>query len=197
MIAPGRFNRRITAVAGAAAMIFLILSCSGEGDGGKRSGGDTAVESGSDTDVQDVAENTYKGSVADVTFRTLGGSEKKITDYGNKILVVNYLATWNEDSKKLVPIMNEVQRKFHANVIVLGVVIDIKSAGQMQVFKKAHDVKFELLLPGGDPGRFGNASKLPTSHIVTRDDYLLSSFKGLFRAKKYEEMILAMYRRRM
>ncbi len=197
MTLPGRSNRRIIAAAGVAAMALLVLSCSGEGDGGKTSGGDTAAESGSDAEVQDAAENTYKGSVSKVTFRTLSGGEKKISDYGNKILVVNYIATWNEDSRKLVPIMNEVQRKFHANVTVLGVVTDVKSAGQVHAFINAHDVKFELLLPGGHPGRFGNPGKLPTSHIVTRDDYLLSSFEGLFRAKKYEEMILAMYRRRM
>jgi cytochrome c biogenesis protein CcmG/thiol:disulfide interchange protein DsbE len=138
-----------------------------------------------------------QGSVADVTFRTLDGREKKISDYGRKILVVNYMATWNEDSRKLVPIMNEVQRKFHLNVTVIGVLTDLKDSARVNSFIKTNDVKFEVLLPGGDPGRFGRPRKLPTSHIVTRDDYLLTTFAGLFRADKYEDMILAMYRRRM
>jgi thiol-disulfide isomerase/thioredoxin len=178
-------------------MAFLIFSCSGEEDGGRASGEDTTAEIGADIQGQDGAENNYRGSVSDVTFRTLDGGEKKISDYGREILFINYLATWNEDSRKIVPIMNEVQRKFHANVIVLGIITDAKSASQARVFGKTFGVKFELLLPGGDPGRFGAPNKLPTSHIVTRDDYLFTSFEGLFRAKQYEDMIKAMYRRRM
>ena len=93
--------------------------------------------------------------------------------------------------------MNEVQRKFHKNVTVLGVVTDVKSASQARSWGKTNGVKFDLLLPGGDPGRFGRTSKLPTSHIVTRDNYLIMSFEGLYKAKQYEESILALYRARM
>lgn len=178
-------------------MAFLILSCSGDGDGGEKAENGAATENNPDVQAEAGGENTYKGSVGDVTFKTLGGTEKKISDYGREILFVNYIATWNEDSKKLVPIMNEVQRKFHANVIVLGVVTDVKSASQARRFAKANGVKFDLLLPGGNPGKFGAPSKLPTSHVVTRDNYLLTSFEGLFAARKYEDMIKSMYRRRM
>jgi thiol-disulfide isomerase/thioredoxin len=197
MMVPGRISRRIIASAGAVAMALLIFSCSGEEDGGKASGEDSTADIVADIRGQAGAENTFRGSVSDVTFRTLDGGEKKISDFGRKILFVNYIATWNEDSRKIVPIMNEVQRKFHANVIVLGIIIDAKSASQARIFGKTSGVKFELLLPGGAPGRFGAPAKLPTSHLVTRDNYLLTSFEGLFMAKQYEDMIKAMYRRRM
>jgi len=195
MMVFGRRSGKTAVLAVAAGIALLAVSCSGGKDGGET--GEAGAGSEQTPGGQAPAENTYKGSVSDVAFRTLDGGEKKIADYGRKILVVNYMATWNEDSKKLVPIMNEVQRKFHLNVTVIGVITDLKDPAQVKAFMKNNDVKFEMLLPEGDPGRFGPPRKLPTSHIVTRDDYLLSTFEGLFRADKYEDMILAMYRRRM
>ncbi len=185
-------GRKIGTAACALAVALFVISCSGEGDGG-----DTAVETGSSGQQPAAAENTYKGNVSDVTFRTLDGDEKKLSDYGPKLMVVNYLATWNEDSKKLVPIMNEMWRKFGGNVIVLGVVVDVKSAAQAKAFGKSTDMKFELLMPGGHSGRFGTPGKLPTSYFVTKDDHFLSSFEGLVREKQYEDMIRMMRVRRM
>jgi len=192
-----RLSGRRSACTAAAALFLLALSCSGgeeKSDAGKAAG---TEEAGTAAATDSAAGNTYKGSVADVTFMVPGGGEKRISDYGQKILVVNYMATWNEDSRKLLPIMNEVQRKFQRNVTVIGVITDLEDPAQVSSFIRMNDVKFEVLLPAGDPGRFGPPRKLPTSHIVTRDDFLLTSFEGLFTARKYEDMILAMYRRRM
>ena len=196
MMSFGIFDRKFTAAAGAAAVALLLLSCSGGGESGDK-GGEQAAEKVSGDQGKAADEVVFKGSVSEVTFRTLDGGEVKVSDYGRKILYINYLATWNADCKKIIPIMNEVQRKVHANVTVLGVITDVKSAAQAKAFGKTNNVKFDLLLPGGDPGKFGNPRKLPTSHVVTRENYLLNSFEGLNRAGEYEEMILAMYRRRM
>ncbi len=175
-----------------AAAAFLLVSCSGDGDGAKTSADD------SDTGkAPAAAETAGERSVSDVTFVTLGGEEKKICDYGRMILLVNYIETWNADSKKLVPIMNEIQRKFGRNVTVLGIVTGKGGVSAVRSFVKANDVRFEVLLPGGDPGLFGRASRLPTTHVVTREDELFYRLEGLHSQKQYEDVILAMYRRRM
>ena len=137
------------------------------------------------------------GLVSDVTFKNLDGDIVRISDYGRKILMVNWMETWNADSKALIPIMNTCQRKYHVSTTVLGVLTDVKSVAQARSFAQANGVKFELLLPHGDPGLFGRPGKLPTTHIVTREDEIIKRFDGLHRGKQYEEFILAMYRRHM
>ena len=181
-----RYGRSVTAAAAAAAVAFLLLSCSGDGGGGEKSSEETAA-----------ADGQKKGIVSDVTFMTLNGGERKISDYGRKILMVNFMETWNADSKKLIPIMNEVQRKFHANVVVIGVITDAKTPGQAIAFKKANGADFEILLPGEDTGWFGTPRRLPTTYVVTREDLIFDRFEGLQRNDHYEDYILAMYRRRM
>lgn len=176
----------------AAAAAFLLVSCSGDGDGAKTPADD------SDTGKAPTATETAGArAVSDVSFVTLGGEEKKISDYSRTILLVNYIETWNSDSKKLVPIMNEVQRKFGRNVTVLGIVTGRGNASAAKSFVKANDVRFEVLLPGGDPGLFGRASKLPTAHFVTMEYELYYTFKRLHSQKQYEDVILGMYRRRL
>jgi hypothetical protein len=177
----------------AAAVAFLLVSCSGDGDGAK-----SPAEDSDAGKAPAAAETAGARSVSDVTFVTLYGEEKKISDYGRKILLVNYIETWNVDSKKLVPIMNEIQRKFHVNVTVLGIVTDKKGGvSAARSFVNANDARFEVLLPGGNPGLFGRAGRLPTTHVVTREDELFYKWEGLHTQKQYEEFILGMYRRRM
>ena len=171
---------------------FLLVSCSGNGDGAKSPADDSDAGK-----APAAAETAGARSVSDVTFVTLYGEEKKISDYGRKILLVNYIETWNIDSKKLVPIMNEIQRKFHVSVTVLGIVTDKGGAPAARSFVNANDAQFEVLLPGGDPGLFGKAGRLPTTHVVTREDELFHKWEGLHAQKQYEDFILGMYRRRM
>ena len=183
----GKMLSRSAAVLSAAAL--LLLSCSG--DGGKGSAGDSPPEGGSAEAVADAVR-----SVSEVTFKTLDGERKKVSDYSGKILLVNYIETWNNDSKKIVPIMNEIQYMRQQHVKVIGVVTD-RGAYAARTFMKDNDVKFEVLLADGDPGRFGTPSKLPTTHVVTREGGLFHTFKGLQIKKQYNDFIVEMYRRRM
>ena len=169
---------------------LALLSCSGGGDGEEK-----AAERAAENAADSIAPAA--GLVSDVTFRNLDGDIVRISDYGRKILMVNWMETWNADSKALVPIMNTCQFKFHVSVTVLGVLTDVESAAQARSFAEANGVKFEILLPHGDPGLFGKPRKLPTTHIVTREDAIIKRFDGLHRGKQYEEFILAMYRRHM
>ena len=186
-----RISRDSAALAVSLAAAFLFISCSGDGDGANTSADD------SDTMQAPAAAETLDiRSVSDVTFVTLEGGKKKISDFGGKILLVNYIETWNTDSKKLVPIMNEIQRKRKVNVTVLGIITD-RGVSATNLFIKDNDVQFEVLLPGGHPGHFGRPRRLPTTHVVTREGDLFYSFKRLHTRKQYNDLILGMYRRRM
>lgn len=185
-------SRDSAALAVSLVAAFLLISCSGDGDGANTSADD------SDTTQAPAAADTLDiRPVSDVTFVTLEGGKKKISDFGGKILLVNYIETWNTDSKKLIPIMNEIQRKRKVNVTVLGIITDNRGVSAAKLFKKDYDVQFEVLLPGGHPGHFGRPRRLPTTHVVTREGDLFYSFKRLHTRKQYNDLILGMYRRRM
>ncbi len=178
------------ALAVSMAAVFLLVSCSGDGDGSK-----TPADDSDTGKAPAAAETAGARSVSDVTFVTLEGEEKKISDFGKKLLLVNYIETWNSDSKKLIPIMNEIQRKRSKNITVLGIVTGRASSAKS--FVTANDVQFEVLLPGGHPGHFGRPRRLPTTHVVTREGDLFYSFKRLHTRKQYNDLIIGMYRRRM
>jgi hypothetical protein len=169
---------------------LLVASCSGEGDGSN-----TPADDNFETGAPSTSKAVSVRSVLDVTFRTLEGEEKKISDFDRKLLLVNYIETWNNDSKRLVPIMNEIQREREPNVTVLGVLND-RGASAARTFIGRNDVQFEILLPGGDPGRFGKPEWLPTTHVVTKEGELVHSFKKLHTKKEYDDFINGMNRRR-
>jgi hypothetical protein len=190
-------SSRLLAVSTVFLSTLLLLSCSGEKSREKQSPGDEPKETDSRSLESPVDGGGGPVSVSDISFKTIDGTEKKISDYGRKILLVNYMAVWNRDSKDLVPVMNEIQRKFKSSVTVIGVLMDVKNPAEIKTFKRAQEAIFDILIPSGDQGPFGRPRKLPTTHVVTRDDQIYHRFDGLHKQKQYEEFILKMYRRRM
>jgi len=138
------------------------------------------------------------GDLSDVVLRPLEGPERTIADYGGKILIVNFIATWNNDSKALVPVMNEIQKNFVKNVTVIGIAIDEGGPGSLRNFARENDVRFELFTGGSAiAGRFGAAGRVPRTYVLTREARIFGRFTGLKEYRHYHEFLIDMYRRRM
>jgi hypothetical protein len=158
-------------------------------------GGDTGGDKKKDNGIS--SERSVEREKAEVSFRTLGGKRRTLSDYSGKILMVNYIASWNVESRDLVSIMNAVHSKFKRNVTVIGVIVDEGGSGRARSFKTQNDVRFELLLPDGKTGKDQRSGRLLTTVIYTRDGKLFKRFDGLQRQKVYEDFLRGMYRRRM
>ena len=133
-----------------------------------------------------------------VELRALDGGTATISDYSGKILFVTFLATWQEDSRQMIPILNDIQRKFGKNVQVLAVAMDKHGTPALATMLSGKDVMFDAFADGGAAAReFGSARDLPVTYILMRDGRLYKRIDGLSRQKQYEAYILEMYRKRL
>lgn len=174
----------------AAAALFLLLAagCGGGKDGGEAGGG-----------ARDGAEAASPaGGIASVTLRGIDGPDRSIADYEGRILVVNLVATWNNDSKDLVGIMNEIQRGFRRNVDVIAVALDDRGPEGARMFARQTGAAFDVFL-GGDSVRreFGRPSKFPTTYVLTRDARIFAKIEGLQRYDYYHNTLIRMYQQRL
>jgi hypothetical protein len=180
MMVTGRYLRGVLVTA-AAALALSFPGCGGEsGNGGEKT---PPAASGS------VTKTAGSGPV----FVTLEGKPRRLSDYRGRIVVVNYIAAWNNDSKELVGIMNEIDRRNHENVAVIGVLVGASGPAQARTFSTGNDVRFEILLQD----RKIPVGKLPTTNIYTRDGKLYYSFEGLQREMRYADLLARMRKRRM
>lgn len=144
------------------------------------------------------ARPSRTGDFSGVELHALDGRTVTISDYSGKILFVTFLATWQEDSKKMVPILNEIQRKFGRNVQVLAVAMDKLGTPALGTMLSGKDVRFDAFADGeAAAGEFGSARDLPVTYILMRDGKLYKRIDGLTRQKQYEEYIIEMFRKRL
>ena len=138
------------------------------------------------------------GGLSGVELHALDGRTVTISDYSGKILFVTFLATWQEDSRKIIPILNEIQRKFGKNVQVLAIAMDKHGTPALGTMLAGRDVLFDAFSDGESAAReFGSARDLPVTYLLLRDGSIYKRIDGLTRQKQYEEYILEMYRKRL
>jgi thiol-disulfide isomerase/thioredoxin len=144
------------------------------------------------------ARPSRAADLSGVELHALDGRTVTISDYSGKILFVTFLATWQEDSKKMIPILNEIQRKFGKNVQVLAIATDRQGTPALGTMLAGRDARFDAFCDGEAAAReFGSARDLPVTYILMRDGTLYKRIDGLTRQKQYEEYILEMYRKRL
>lgn len=167
---------------------LLAAGCGGDGDG-----------EGRDAGARDAAPPaaTTQG-IAAVTLRGIDGSDRKVGDYQGRIVMISLVATWQGDSKAIVEIMNEIQRKFQRHVTVIAVSMDDRGVEGARSFVQQTGAAFDLFLGDESVKReFGSPRQLPVTYVLTRDAQIFAKIEGLQRYERYHDTIIRMYQLRM
>lgn len=166
--------------------LFILGSC----------GGEKKKEESSPKPSGHVKKSS--GVIDNLVFDRLDGKSVPFKELQGKILVVNFWATWNNDSKQLVPMMNEIQEKFRRQVTVLMVSIDKGGTAPVRRFMDDHMVSYEVYVNGEKiANAFGGVKALPTTYIVLREGKIFERIDGLKRKSVYEEVLINLLRHRM
>ena len=175
------------------AMIILLSAaiggCSGDNAGNK--------------DEKAAAESPHPAEIdprnkSNVVLKRLDGSTAHVSDYSDKLLFVTFFATWNLDSRAMIPIINKLQSRFSRKVTFLGISVDSKSPAVIRNFVVGHSINFEVMIDGERTANaFGGAGKLPTTYILLRDGTVITKIEGLQREKKYEDALRYIFNKRL
>lgn len=108
----------------------------------------------------------------DFTFETLEGEQWKSSDWHDKILIINFWATWCPPCRAEMPLFVDLQEEFQdQDVQFVGIAIDNKD--HVQDFVDTYGIEFPILLgdrQGSELGRqLGNRmGGLPYTVIVAK-----------------------------
>ena len=114
------------------------------------------------------------------TIKTESGVEMSPRNFGGKLLVLNFWATWCAPCVQEIPSLNEFQKMFASQgVVVLGVNVDSRQELYRTMLKK-----FKISFPTArDPEeninyRYGTY-KVPESYIIDHNGKVLQKYAGL------------------
>ena len=131
----------IVVVAGLMAFVAFHIIPRNSGQGNNRQ--DNNAQASDNNQVQPSAENT---AVPSFVLKDLKGNDEQLQSFKDKLILVNFWASWCGPCNEEAPSMEEMYQKLHSEgLIIVGISID-HHVGQVEKFVKQYSVTFPVLL---------------------------------------------------
>lgn len=116
--------------------------------------------------------------VADFTLLNLNGEEVEISSFRNKVVFLNFWATWCGPCKKEMPAMEKLYRKYKERGFVILGIDYMEKRDKAANFMKEMNLTFPTLLdPKGSVAKLFNVYAIPSSFLIDK--------KGMVRGFAY------------
>ena len=131
-------------------------------------------------ELEDFELNKEKQNISDLKFKDDEGKEISFSDFQDKILLVNFWATWGAPCIKEMPSLDRLKKKINKNFDVIAISVDRDGVKKVKDFfneykitnlKKYFDIKNSL---ANEMNLFG----VPTSFFINRKGDLIGYFQG-------------------
>ena len=110
----------------------------------------------------------------------LSGRQVSTADFKNKVILVNFWATWCPPCREEIPDLVALQEKYRDQLQIIGVSQDSGSPEQVARFAEAHHINYPVVMSTPEIERlFPNVYALPTSFFIDREHRIAQKHVGL------------------
>lgn len=137
-----------------------------------------------------VMEEKVKQVSLDLSLPAVDGSVVELNDYDGKIRVVDFWATWCPPCRSAVPHLNELERKYRdQGVVVLGIAVD-ENPKAVSAFEEEVPIEYASLLTSEEVEKaFGGVLGLPSTFVLDREGNVFSTYVGSANPETLEENV--------
>lgn len=123
----------------------------------------------------------------DTSVKTLDGGSLKLSDYDNKVLVVNLWATWCGPCRQEMPDLVKLNKEYKSRgLVVIGLATTYNERNDpehVKEFIKTQNVDYKILwddgaLAGPLVQSVNGRSVIPQSFVISRDGKVMKHFSG-------------------
>jgi thiol-disulfide isomerase/thioredoxin len=138
--------------------------------------------------------------VREASLKTLDGESLKLSDYTNKVLVVNIWATWCGPCRQEMPELVKISNEYKARgVVVLGLATtynEQNDANHVRDYIKQQNVPYKIIWDDGTlAGPLVQAVQgravIPQSFVIAKDGRIVKHFQGFSAASTPQLMRMA------
>jgi len=113
------------------------------------------------------------------TLRDLNGKDVKLEHQREKIVFVNFWATWCPPCRAEMPSMEKLYREFHDRDFTILAINVQEEAKKVRAFKEKLDLSFPILLDfKATVGSMYGVWSLPTTYLIDRAGYIIGGALG-------------------
>lgn len=118
------------------------------------------------------------------------GKKIKLSDFKNKIVIIDFWATWCGPCRRGIPDLVSIQNEFKKDVAVIGISLDRDTKSEVVPFMKKYGINYPIVY--GDDAvvkSYGGIEAIPTSFIIDKKGNIVDNHVGLVSKSTYTDLI--------
>lgn len=116
----------------------------------------------------------------DFSLKSVDGKTVKLSDYKNKVVLIDFWATWCPPCRKGIPDLIDLQKKFKKDLVVLGISLDTDTKEDVPAFVKNYGINYPVVYGDNSTAKlYGGVSGIPTSFLVDKKGNIVDKHVGL------------------
>ncbi|MDY0082845.1 MAG: TlpA disulfide reductase family protein [Ignavibacteriaceae bacterium] len=145
----------------------------------------------SNTDNSSVEINLVDKKAPDFSLKSVDGKEIKFSDYKDKVVIIDFWATWCPPCRRGIPDLISIQNEFKNDVVIVGISLDgDKTIKDVPGFVKEYGINYPVVY--GDEKTvtaYGGIQAIPTSFVIDKKGNIVDQHVGLVDINVYVNKI--------
>jgi peroxiredoxin len=153
-------------------LLTLTISSCGQTESNKNENNTNKNESSKNV-------GTQKSMIApDFTLYDTAGNEHKLSDYRDKVVIVDFWATWCPPCVVEIPHLVELYNKYNEKgLVILGLSLDTDPQ-KIKYFIKKNNMDYPVLLGARKLIKTYAIKGIPTAYLINKDGSIVNKFVG-------------------
>lgn len=132
-------------------------------------------------DINNIVINKDNKSYKNVIFKDVNNQDINLDDFRNKLLIVNFWATWCAPCRREIPLLNKTQYTYENDLQIIGIAVDF--VDDVKAYEKEMPFDYPILVGQENAIAIAEAAGiefigLPFTMIISAKDELIKTHLG-------------------
>ncbi len=130
-------------------------------------------------------------SAPDFTLPDLEGNQLSLSDYKDKVIFINFWATWCPPCRAEIPYFIDLVNQYGDDgFVVLGIALDPREFDKVAPFVEQMNINYPVVLDkNGVQNLYGGIGSIPTTFVVNRNGEVVDQIVGSRPKAEFERII--------